>query len=101
MQDDFFLRRELEELESKAKEGRGFLADSIGATDEGEFDGAIAESGGIETKTLFFPVVRVDNAIANGFFEEKEGVLTADQGASVAAVIEHAGGICLVCHDGL
>jgi hypothetical protein len=68
----------LEELESKAKEGRGFLADSIGATDEGEFDGAIAESGGIETETLFFPVVRVDDTIANSFFEEEEWVLAAD-----------------------
>jgi hypothetical protein len=54
MQDDFFFRRELEELESKAKEGRGFLADSIGATDEGEFDGAIAEGGGImRSRTAF------------------------------------------------
>jgi hypothetical protein len=100
MQDDFFFRRELEELESKAKEGCGFLTDAVGTADEREFDGAIAEGGGIETKTLFFPVVRVDDAITNSFFEEKEWVLTADQGASVAAVIEHACGICLMCHDG-
>ena len=100
MQDDFFFGRELEEFESQAEEGSRFLADAVGTANEREVDGAVAEGGGIETETLFLPVVRVDNAIADGFFEEEEWVLAADEGARIAAVIEHASSICLMRHDG-
>lgn len=100
MQNDFFFRRELEEFEGETQEGSRFLTDAVGTADKGEVDSAVAEGGGIESKTLFFPVVRVDNAVANSFLEEEEWVLTTDQGACVSAVIEHASGICLMRHDG-
>lgn len=78
MQYDFFLGRELEKLEGETEEWSGLLTDAVGTADEGEVDGAIAEGGSVEAEALFFPVVRVDYAIADGFFEEQEWVLTAD-----------------------
>lgn len=100
MQYDFFLRCDLKELEGETEEWSRLLTDAVSTADEGEVDGAIAEGSGVETEALLFPVVRVDYAIANGFFEEEQGILTADQGAGVAAVVEHAGGICLMRHFG-
>lgn len=98
MQDDFFLRRELEEFEGETEKWCWLLADAVSTADEGQVDGAIAEGGSVETETLLFPVIRVDYAIADGFFEEQEWILTANQGAGVAAIVEHTGGICLVRH---
>lgn len=57
MQYDFFLWRELEEFEGETEERCWLLTDTVGTTNEGEVDGAIAEGGGVETEALFFPVV--------------------------------------------
>lgn len=78
MQYYFFLRCDLKELEGEAKERCWLLTDAVSTADKGKVNGAIAEGGSVETEALLFPVVRVDYAIANGFFEEEEWVLTAD-----------------------
>lgn len=57
MQYDFFLWRELEEFEGETEERCWLLTDAVGTTDECEVDCAIAESGGIQTEALLFPVV--------------------------------------------
>jgi hypothetical protein len=100
MQYDFFLRCDLKELEGETQEWCWLLTDAVSTADKGEVDGAIAEGGSVETEALLFPVVRVDYAIADGFFEEEKGILAADQGAGIAAVVEHAGSICLMRHFG-
>jgi hypothetical protein len=70
MQYNVFGGQQLQQFKSQAKKWCGLLANAVGAADEGEFDGAVAESGGVQTETLLFPVVRVDDAVADGFFEQ-------------------------------
>lgn len=71
---------------------------AVRAPDEGHGGGAVAEGGLVEGEALFFPVVAVDDAVADGFFEEVRRVDVVDCAAGVAAVVEHAFGVGLVGH---
>lgn len=71
---------------------------AVGAADEGEGDGAVAEGGFVDGEALFLPVVGFGDAVTDGFFEEVGGVLVVDCLAFVAALVEHAFGIDVVGH---
>ena len=87
----------MEEFHGEAEKGRRFLG-AIGAADGSESGGAVAKGGFIDSEALFLPVVRGEDAVADGLFEEVDGILVVDLGPGVAAVVEEAAGIGLVGH---
>lgn len=87
----------MQQFHGEAQEGRRFLL-TVRAADECERGGAVAEGGFVDGEALFFPVVGFDDAVADGLFEEVDGVLVMDCGAGIAAGVEEAFGVCLVRH---
>lgn len=94
LEDNFFLGVELEELESETEKGRGFLVGVLPA-DVGELHRAVTQRGGVEGEGAFFPVEGFEDAFADDFFDEEEGVDAVDGGARVgAAGVEEGFGVC-------
>ena len=71
---------------------------AVGATDGGQAGGAVAEGGYVDGETVFMPVVRGEDAVADGLFEEVEGVLVVDLGAGVACGIKVGASVGAVGH---
>ena len=90
----------MQHFEGQAEKGRRPLLRTKGAADKGQLDGSIAQARLVESKALLFPVVRVGDSVADRLLHQQRRVLAADQGAAVAAVIQHDLGVSLMRHLG-
>ena len=99
LHDDVSVREELQKLESKADEWRGFLL-AVGTAYEGHLHSPVAECRFVDSEALLFPVIRFGNTVTNGSLEKVRRVLIVNRLAGVASIIEHALRIDMVGHSG-
>ena len=88
-ENDITVGKKLEHFENQTEERGGFLL-AIGSTKVRHLNGAIAESGLINGKALFFPVIRLGYTVTDRLLEKIGRINIMNRLTRVAALVKHA-----------